>query len=275
MESTLHNPDGPDLVPLTHHEKKGTLLVRKPEVEAQIHQALLLSPDEQVVWALKDHGADFLENETLVYLIRFNSLEGRGETAQDMLEVLGRRINTCLQRDLYGFEKEDIEDWSHRILEYFCIVILAGDGRGDFLEVNFTAALKKKTYTAMARLREDRKEKQDNLVYLGDLAGSDPDESGANAANPDELIPDPDASHVIEMLHEHDDLQTALNALPTHLREVFLLRHYEGVPIESKFRGKITLSGIYQVTAKTIQSWLGQATQQLLKELGEDHESSN
>ena len=55
----------------------------------------------------------------------------------------------------------------------------------------------------------------------------------------------------------------ALASLEEPQRSVFVLRYYQGWPVESKHPGEPTISGYFGVTSRTIRNWLTSAEKRL------------
>jgi len=252
---------GINLSPLIHRDKEGVLLKRAPDVDAQIHDALVLTPAELVRRAEKEaQDPEFLKDEALVYLIRAFHKSGNKDITNQLSEILIRRWTPFIHSKFNGFV--DTEDAFCAVIKIlFTHILFRDDGRGDFLQVKFGLHLKR-IIVSVFRIHQDKKEKESSTFTFSELSNEEDED-----AEWDESIESEDLS-----LEDRVFIDQAVTVLTGHLQEVYILRHKYNFQIDSIDPNEPTLSKYFGKTPKTIHNWLKQADEILNKWQGENHE---
>lgn len=258
--------------PLTHRNAEGTVYQRMDAVETQIHAALALSSQrlrERVAISDQQSG-EFLQEECLVYLIRhYHRLQER-YLVSDLAEALLARCARTIDSNLRALGDEAREDGAQDVVEQLFqqIMDLESD-RGDFFQVRFWAGLQRLRTRAFGRQLTLRKRVQ-ATVRFSSVAGysQDSGEEGDPVVQPgDEAnvsVPSGEATVV-----QNDVIRDALGRLDEPFRSAFLLKHYEGWPIEHQDPTVQTISRLYGKDPRTIRNWLRKANEVLALWRGE------
>ncbi len=259
------NPDDhPPVEPLTRRNTAGQRYTRLAQVEAQIQRALELSSSALLVAAgnTDQSAADYLQEETLVYLIRASRRRGQEVLVNDLSGVLIERCASFIDRKLWGLGEEAADAYQEVILELFNQILDLNSDRGDFLQVRFWVGIERLVFSAFGRALK-RSISQDETVPLDSLAGYDgPDDAEAPTVRP--ALVDPELS-----LEDKSLYREALRLLPEPIRTAFILRHYHGWPIEDQDPTILTISRYFGKTARTIRNWLAEAEEILARWRGE------
>jgi hypothetical protein len=129
--------------------------------------------------------------------------------------------------------------------------------RGDFLQVRFWAFLNRlvtDVVSAYAGLRDHIQESVSPAwVHGGELSEGEREEGVG-------YVPEPVSSDQVDTRLLVGE---ALATLEEPHRTVFVLRHYQGWPVESKHPGDPTISGYFGVTSRTVRNWLTAAEKRL------------
>lgn len=261
MEPAPAELSNTNLSPLIHRDKDGELLKRAPDVDAQIHDALMLSPAELVKRAEKEaQDAEFLRDEALVYLIRAFHKSGNKDITNQLSEVLIRRWTSFIYSKFNGFVDPG-DAFCEVIDKLFRHILFRDDGRGDFLQVKFGFALKR-IIVSVFRIHRDKKEKESSTFTFSELSNEEDGETEW-----DDSIESEDLS-----LEDRVLIDQAANVLTGHLQEVYILRHKYNFQIDSIDPNEPTLRKYFGKTPRTINNWLNQADEILKKWQGENHE---
>src|SRR5262249_52094687 len=131
---------------LTHCNLQGEPYERTPNVEQQIRAALALNPDELLARAAIDDRADgqYLQEETLAYLIRRAHRAADDRIVDGLAEVLVRRCVRVLRTQLHALSQDQLEEAIADTLADLFELLLEPEGsdRGDFLQVRFWVAVR-------------------------------------------------------------------------------------------------------------------------------------
>lgn len=246
--------------PLTRRRSDGVPLQRSPHVEAQIVVALALAPQELIPRAtLKDSQAtDYLQEETLVYVIRAYHRLGDRVVVNALSAALLRRCNRLTRKELRALGRREAEEAYQEVIRQLFERILDLDSdRGDFLQVRFWMVLKRLTISVFRRYMAQINEETRTLVPLANLAGADlerdNDEHASRHARP---IP------VTALLEPETPIERSilgndgLNAMKEPYRTAFILHYSYGWQIESNDPHAPTLSKYFNKTPRTIRNWL-------------------
>jgi len=243
-----------DVRPLTRRNADtGALYERLPEVETQVRRALAL--EEEALIEAMQYGYDspaHIKDETLCYLIRERLRAGRHDAAHVVTEVLLRRhagtIRSRIGRG--GIERRHREDCDGEIVNQLLIELFDTDSdRSDFAQVRFGLYFKRLSNGVISKFRKlQRRERQaesvtftqDDRTEEVDLLDTLSDERALSAE--DRVL-----------------TRAALAHLPDDLREVFLLRHFEGWQTESNSPTEPSISRYLNVTPRTVRNRLRDA----------------
>jgi len=261
LESAPAELSGSNLSPLIHRDKEGVLLKRAPDVDAQIHDALVLAPAALLKWAEKEaQDPEFLKDEALVFLIRAFHKSGNKDITNQLSEILIRRWTPFIYSKFNGFVDAD-DAFCAVIKILFTHILFRDNGRGDFLQVKFGLHLKR-IIMSVFRTHRDKNEKELSTFTFSDLSNEeDEDTDWDESIGSEELSPE-DSVFIDE----------AIDVLTGDLQEVYILRRKYDFQIESIDPNEPTLSKYFGKTPRTIRNWLNQADEILKKWQGENHE---
>lgn len=249
--------------PLTRRDGAGVVYHRPDEVERQIAVALTLAAAALLARAkVRDYRADgYLKDETLVYLVREFHRDSRDALVSELATILVERCRKAAHRRLRSLTDEQQEEAMAAILLRVFgeqITDLESD-RGDFLQVRFVVALDRLAIRAFNDLVAERR-RMDDTVPLSALAGydADDDEDGARRVGRGELAAEPLLSPERLVLYRE-----GLDQLPPKQREAFILRYYDGWPIDPPKDGGPSLTAHFRATSRTIRYWFAQSERRL------------
>ncbi len=252
--------------PLTKTNAQGIVYTRPPDVEAQIDEAVLLSPAELKkrleVKNLRKDG--FLRSETLVHLLRRGIAISSMEIFNAILPVLLKRCEKTLRQKIPDYQFPTAEGLRDDILGELA-ELLAVDGRGeipdelDYYECRFNSAFR--------ALRIDRVNQE--ITRLNRSAPVESVEDLNESLGDKELLKDVAAS-----LHDHETpearlsmqrLLDAIDALPKKERDAVTLVHILGLKEESEDQNEETAATKCQCTGRTIRNRLASAAAKLAR----------
>jgi RNA polymerase sigma factor (sigma-70 family) len=244
-----------DVRPLTRRNTDtGALYERLPEVETQVRRALALE-EEALIEAIQhsyDESPTHLKDETLCYLIRERLRAGRHDAANVVTEVLLHRhagtIRSRIGRG--GVERRHREDCDGEIVSQLLIELFDTDSdRSDFAQVRFGLYFERLSNRVISRFRKlQQRERQAESITSSqgdrteeiDLLDTLADERALSA-------------------EDRALTRDALAHLPDDLREVFLLRYFEGWQTESSSPTEPSISRHLNVTPRTVRNRLRDA----------------
>lgn len=227
---------------------------RLPKAEWQIADALTLGPEALVKRAQQRDKTtpDFLLTEALVYFIRRAIRNDDTETRNALCRELLERCRSHFSGKFQGFSREDREDLQSKVMEKVIKDLFATDDCGDFMQVRFWTYLERKCIDARRTAR-----RHNNNTESLDANYSDNGVSEGQTRL--EIIVDPRLSpEGLAMISE------GLAELPTHLRQVFLLRHYFDMEIgpdnPAEAAGdELTIAAHFGCSGRTIRNRLKEA----------------
>jgi DNA-directed RNA polymerase specialized sigma24 family protein len=246
---------------LTHRNRDGVPYRRDDAVDTQIERALALAPTPLIAQAgVRDYRSPaFLQEECLVYLIREYRSRGDTATVEALCEALLARCARHINGKLQALGPQAVDDaFGEVVLKVFDQILnLESDG-GDFLQVRFWVALERIAITTFGRHVKEltRATRQVSLSALPGSSDGD-DERRSPSIGLDEL-PDLTTNMDQAMLY-----QEGLAALDEPYRTVFVLRYYEGWPIEDRDPAVPTISRHFNKTPRTIRNWMRDAERAL------------
>jgi hypothetical protein len=226
---------------------------RLANVEQQIRSALELVADDLLARAAIDDRTDaqYLQEETLAYLIRRGHRAADDELVDRLSEVLVKRCQRVLKTQLHGLNQDQLEEAiAETIADLFGFLLEpVGSDRGDFLQVRFWVAVRPLRVAAFNRAIKEA----DRDVLLVAL-----DPTGAGAEDGDEQhgleVEDPMTPAIDTQLLAHE----ALEGLAPHVRQAFMMK-LEGWPVEDRDPSVPTISQYFEKTSRTIRNWLAEA----------------
>jgi len=237
--------------PLTRRTVKGELLRRRPEVEEQIREVLVLDEEEILGRAevCNPTSSGYLKPECLVYWIRTNRSKETCNLAEQVALALIRRCIKTLPNRIKGFSDVDIQDMTDEVVAALIERIYEPSDRGDYLEVSFEQALKS------IRIEVCRKYR---VMRFGQVAL---DES-KNAT--DEGL---DITKAVTT-------KSALAAITDAELLIVLLHHFCGLPINGKEK-QPTIMEITKLSERTVRNRLWAAEVKLRKAIRGSKEQTN
>lgn len=221
---------------------------RTPQAEADIRKAIPLTERQLAeAFAPAEDANTHLCAEALVFFIRDQLRKDQRRSAERLFALLVARCQRALRLMIRGVSDDARYDIQAEVLADLARLLLSTDDSADFLETRFWLYLRRRATTARtAWLRSSR------TYVLEDH--TDDGRSGVveQAASPD-LSPED-----LSVLHN------ALERLPPELRELVILRYYEGwrVGDEGPIRsdpGEPTLSERYGISPRAVRKRLAKA----------------
>jgi RNA polymerase sigma factor (sigma-70 family) len=226
---------------------------RLPEVEAQVRRTLTL--EEQGLAAELDHdykSPQHVKDETLCYLIRERVRAGQHEGANTIVEVLLRRHTRTIRSRIGrgGVDERHREDCTGEIvIQLLTELFDVESDRSDFAQVRFGLYFKRVSDGVISKFRSlQERERQAHSVAF-------PRDDSTEEVDLLDTLADERALSAEDRLVMRD----ALAHLPGHLREPFILRHFDGWQIESDSSSEPSISRQLNVTPRTIRNRLRDA----------------
>ena len=245
---------------LTHRSRDGKTYHRRPEVEMQIAEAILIGQNELIKRVnIRDFTAPgYFQEETLVYLIRwFYQVDDRA-MVNPLTQALIHRCNKHIDKLVRSmidpaYAKDSYQDV---IGEVFCQIIDLSSDKADFAQVRFWFWLDRVTFKVFRKYWKKQAEDWDT-----DSIDDDEDEErrsklwkkldGLKDQSP---LPDLQAINV-----------EALSVLDSNERLLFVLRYYEEWEIENQDSSVITISKFFGVSDRAIRYRLEKVEKKLRK----------
>jgi RNA polymerase sigma factor (sigma-70 family) len=191
-----------------------------------------------------------LAAEALVFFIRRELTKGGGHIAEALFGLLVERCLRAFRSMVRGVDEDGRDDIQAEVLADLTRLLLSGDDSGDFLQCRFWLYLRRRTVTARANWLRSKH----SLLLSDDLI----DEAGTGPAA-ENLVEDGDLSP-----EDRAILSNALARLPPDLRELVVLRHYEGwrvgdEPAERRQASDPSLAERYGITPRGVRKRLARA----------------
>ena len=242
-------PDSTGIKPLTKKTKQGELYVRRADAQLQIEKITTLEKPQisQMLGTGKRRDeADYLLDETLVYLFRESRRAGDNELFNEIYLELNRRVWRLFLKFRSNFkEQADFEDFGQKIEMAILKKLLDTDSdRADFAQVQFgsfviseakavwkqnlAAINKNKRISGNCRVKMVMKRAQMNLENL----------SLAQISDERKMI-----------------IREGLRKLSAEHQTVAAMM-LDGFQIESKDENELTISKHLGVSSRTIRNWI-------------------
>jgi RNA polymerase sigma factor (sigma-70 family) len=226
---------------------------RLPVVEAQVRRALTLEEQALATEMRRDYQSpEHIKDETLCYLMRERVRADRHDDANTIVEVLLRRHTRTIRNRIRrgGVDERHHEDCAGEIvIQLLTELFDVESDRSDFAQVRFGLYFKRVSDGVISKFRSlQERERQAESVAAPrndrteevDLLDTLVDERALSAE--DRVV-----------------MRDALVHLPNHLREPFILRHFDGWQIESDSSSEPSISRQLKVTPRTIRNRLRDA----------------
>lgn len=251
--------------PLTRHNAAGVVYERLPTVDRQIRDTLKLDLEglQRCCEETDETSPDYLKEESLVYLIRHYHKNEKRSYVNDLSKCLVNRCANVIYGWLGSLEANEREDGNSEVIkELFTRILDLNSDHGDYLQVRFWLGLKRLTVSIFRK----------QLVKLRHQSTGDYDleridaltQQGAVAVSATSLRRSTESEAIDNVM-----LQAALAQLEEPYRTAYLLRHYEGWPIEDRDPAIQTISRRFDKTPRTIRNWLSRADETLKAWRGE------
>lgn len=199
----------------------------------------------------------YLCAEALVFFIR-RQIQAKDQTsAEALFSTLVVRSEQALRSMVRGVDEDARYDIQADVLADLTRLILADDDSGDFLQSRFWLYLRRRATTARANWFRSRWSFDDRRTE------SERTSDEENVAS-DDISPE-DRAVMLD----------ALNRLPPELRELVVLRHYEGWRVgdetcEPSQAGEPTLAERYGITPRGVRKRLAKAKALLTRDQKDD-----
>lgn len=259
---TAIGADSTKVKPLTKHTDGGAVYTRRADAELQIEKIITLEPRQilAMLGAGSERGeADYLLDETLVYLLR----EARRANDKDLLNDLYLELNKRIWRKLARFranfkQPSDFEDFGQKTEMAILRKILNVDSdAGDFAQVQFGSFVLSEAKSAWKQNLVQIKKDQE---FLDAPRGEDDeDENGLENLS---LIGDFDAEK--RLIHEEKMRQLSPD------QQIIAAMLMDGFQIESKRPDEMTISKHLNVTSRTIRNRIKEIREILTVSSGEE-----
>lgn len=250
--------------PLTHHGRDGKVYTRTPEVKAQIREALSLERAvlcERV--AIERYTTPgFIKEECLIYLIRQFLRAGESELVSHLLNCLANRLARRVHSRVSASLNWSLVDDSAQevMIEIAQRITDLDSDKDDFAQARFGLWLERLTYNTIRppiRTQRDTRVKQADIEEVEQSNGKKKPLKDASLS-PEQILVNAETQR---LLKEHAD--RLLENLDPEVREAYILRHRDGMEIENKDPGVMTISKHFGRTPRTIRNWLKGAEEKL------------
>lgn len=223
---------------------------RTERVEHDI-RSLWIAEGREVVAAFgpAEENADGLATEALVFFIRGAIGRGDRRTAEALFGILVSRCQRRLRGMIRGADEDARAEIQAEIFADLTRLLLSEDDSADFLQTRFWLYLRRRAVSA----RGEWLKRKIKHPLVDDLA---PDETSGSA----------EQSVIANDLSPEDAtiLRDALARLPDELRELVVLKHYEGWRVGDEGdggpSGDPTLAERYGITPRAVRKRLVRAT---------------
>ncbi len=258
---TTREADSTDIKPLTKRTRQGELYIRRADAELQIEKVLTLEKPQVLemlgVGNRKDE-ADYLLDETIVYLFRETRISKDDELFNRIYIELNRRIWKLFLKFRASFKnKSDFEDFGQKTEMAILRKLLDTDlDRADFAQVQFGSFVISEAKSVWKQNLAAVKRDQEFI----ETPRENDDETGANGL---ENLAFRDISDEQKMI-----IREGLSKLSMEYQTVAAMM-LDGFQIESKDENELTISKHLGVSSRTIRNWIKEMRSTLADYKGE------
>jgi hypothetical protein len=228
--------------------------VRRREIEAEIAGLAALPETELVSRCDIGRGqAGHVSTEAVLYFVRARKVEGDNTTFKRLFWILSERALRALPKadssdgNTVSLSKQLIRERTFdRFMDFLLKDQTTYDDRLDYYEINFNGALARLRSTAQRRvwLETNRSTTLESPEVEGEIKAEVEEALGGF---------DPLNAEALDDIFYRSRLDAAIDALtPLQSRIVEMLR--QGIPIDSKDPGVVTIQGTLGKTEKTIRN---------------------
>lgn len=239
-----------DSPPLSHYS-------RTERATREIRECLALSGTTLIEkFAERNHEApDYRTSEALVFFVRRAIRHCDDREIELLFNILKARCLRAVTGKAKGFNEEDRLDILSAVLEKVTQHLFVDGKAADYAESRFGDYIQRRVLTAITEFKRD----QQKDALLDDFTEGSEEFADAVFAKKGQVRLSPEDFMLI---------RDALDALPPHLREAYILRHYAGwrVGDERKPEGtetEMTLMEYYDIGRRAMHKRLAKA-QELL-----------
>ncbi|MBV9357239.1 MAG: hypothetical protein JO023_17145 [Chloroflexi bacterium] len=267
MPMSQADKEQPAIEPLTRRNADGELYRRDLVVEQQIEDALRLTCHELIIRAsvIDKSAAGYLKEETLVHLIRRGRRQHQPDLVSDLSLVLLRRCTPLVNRRLSSLSKEALADaYAETVASLFEQILNLESDRGDFAQVRFWVIVERLVVRAFDKqVWEANRARQ--VIYLSEAEDDECDDQPNGGYTLETCTNGEGDQHSLEAtIIERESLREALSLIEDRRhRTAFLLRYVAGWPIEANDPSERSISRHFDVSARTIRTWLHLAKEAL------------
>ena len=246
---------------LTKRTRQGELYVRRPDAQLQIEKILTLEKAQILVMLegrKRRDEADYLLDETIVYLLREAKIENDNEMIETLYLELHRRIFKLLLKFRGSFQnnRADFEDFGQKVEMAILKKVFDTDSNSaDFAQAQFGSFV----------ISEAKGVWKQNLVRINrEGALFDGGSEGEEEDNRLENIPSANELSAESRMIIQEGLGTLLPAQQTVAAMLL-----DGFQIESRDAKEPTISKHLGVSSRTIRNWIKEMRQTLAGYQGE------
>lgn len=192
----------------------------------------------------------YLGPEALAFFVRRHRQDNDPGCIAGLLDILVLRCISALTPSIRGFDEDTRVDIQQDILTRLVALLLDDSDKSDFMQVRFWVVLKRLRLSACGKY----------LNYVSRTDQLDDEQAETGVAQRDHQISPEQLAQLTE----------GLAALDPHLRQVFVMRHYQNWKIGPERREEEdpddpSLAGYFGKTPRTIQNWLKKADDALAR----------
>ncbi len=239
-----------DPPPLNHYS-------RTERVKRDIQECLLLSGTALIEkFAQTDHKApNYRTSEALVFFVRRAIRHSDDREIEMLFDTFKARCFRAVAGKAKGFSEEDRLDILSAVLEKVTQHLFADGKAADYAESRFGDYIQRRVLTAITNFKRD----QQKDALLDDFTEDSEEFAEAVRAKQGQARLSPE-----DLILMHD----ALNSLPPHFREAYILRHYAGWRVGDERKPEVaetelTLMEYYKIGRRAMHKRLAKA-QELL-----------
>jgi DNA-directed RNA polymerase specialized sigma24 family protein len=195
------------------------------------------------------HGPEYMSEEAIVYFIRKALTKGDRSALNGLCRELLERCTPYFRGKFFDFSPEEQEDAQGDVMKRVLEDLFAQGRNAEFMQARFWFYLRRRTVEVFRLACRGRR----GCESLDVSCSEDSDgPSRLDMLTDSRLTPEQWAT-----------ISDGLAILPSPLREVFFLRHYVRMKIDSDDPNELTLAKHFGRTGRTIQNWMDQANVRL------------